>query len=137
MINELVVDLLAETRARIAAAAPASADGVRAAGPLASFSPAMSARSAQLKRFLTARLYRHERVTAVMRAAKEAVRRLFDAFAAEPALLPEEHRERVERLGGRAIADYIAGMTDRFALKELARLGRADDLDATLSPRRI
>jgi dGTPase len=137
MIDELVGDLLRETRARVEAAAPESLDAVRAAGPLASFSPAMREQSAQLKRFLTTRLYRHERVNAAMDAAREAVRRLFDAFAADPARLPDEHRERVGRLGMRAIADYIAGMTDRFALKELARLGRAEDLDAALSPRRI
>jgi dGTPase len=75
-----------------------------------------------------------------MEEAKQVVRRLFDAFAEDPSALPEEHRARVEELGRRAIADYIAGMTDRFALKELARLGlagSADDaiLGAALSPR--
>jgi len=121
MINELVVDLTDETRRRIAAAAPASVDDVRAAPPLAAFSGPMRERSAQLKRFLSSRLYRHERVTAAMRDAQQVVRRLFDAYAAEPSRMPDEHRERAERHGPRAVADYIAGMTDRYALREFAR----------------
>lgn len=126
MINDLVVDLLDETRARVAAAAPDSIDAVRAAPPLVAFSAQMQARSLELKRFLYQELYRHERVLAVMERAKSVVRRLFDAFAEDPARLPDEHRERVQRLGLRAIADYIAGMTDRFALRELVRLGLAE-----------
>jgi len=126
MIDELVVDLLDETRRRIARAAPASVDEVRAAGSLVAFSDPMRERSRRLKAFLHARLYRHQRVVAVMDQARRTVRELFDAYAADPALLPDEHRERVDRLGMRAVADYIAGMTDRFALRELARLGAAD-----------
>jgi len=61
----------------------------------------------------------------VMEEAKATVRQLFAAYASDPALLPDEHRERAQRLGMRAIADYIAGMTDRFALKELERLAAA------------
>jgi len=122
MINELVVDLLRETGRRIEAAAPASIDEVRAAGPLAAFSLAMREQTAQLKRFLNQRLYRHQRVTAVMDEAQQVVRRLFRAYAADESLLPDEHRERLSRHGMRAIADYIAGMTDRYALRELARV---------------
>jgi dGTPase len=59
----------------------------------------------------------------VMGRAREVVHRLFDAFVADTSRLPDAHRERAERLGPRAIADYIAGMTDRFALRELERLG--------------
>ena len=125
MINELVVDLLDETRRRIAAAAPRSVEDVRAAAPLVAFSQPMRERSQRLKAFLHERLYRHARVAAVMDEAKATVRRLFAAYASEPALLPDEHRERAQRLGMRAIADYIAGMTDRFALKELERLAAA------------
>jgi len=132
MIDDLVVDLLEETRARIAAAAPRGVDDVRAAPPLVAFSGAMRSRSTGLKRFLHGQLYRHPRVMAVMEDAKQVIRRLFGAFDADPAALPPEHRERVARLGRRAIADYIAGMTDRFALKELARLGLADEAASTL-----
>ena len=142
MINDLVVDLLQQTRERIAATAPASIDDVRAGPPLVAFSEAMRSQSTELKRFLHARLYRHERVAAVMEEAKEVVRRLFKTFADDPSALPEDHRGRAEVLGRRAIADYIAGMTDRFALKELARLGlagSADDaiLGVALLPRTI
>ncbi len=122
MIDDLVVDLLAQTRERIAAAAPASVEAVRAGPPLVAFSPGMRARSAQLKRFLHAALYRHPRVDEVMGRAREVVRRLFAVYADDPARLPDEHRARVGAIGPRAVADYIAGMTDRFALREHARL---------------
>jgi len=137
MINELVVDLVCETQRRIDAAAPASVDEVRAAGPLVAFSDAIREQSRQLKRFLGEHLYRHDHVVVVMHAAQQVVQRLFDAFVADPGLLPEEHGERAQRLGPVAIADYIAGMTDRFALKELARVGAADGaaLVAALQPR--
>ncbi|MCO5107821.1 MAG: deoxyguanosinetriphosphate triphosphohydrolase [Burkholderiaceae bacterium] len=122
MIDDLVVDLLAETRRRIDATAPASLEDVRAAAPLVAFSPRMRERSTQLKRFLYAGLYRHPRVDDVMSRARDVVRRLFEAYATDPSRLPGEHRDRVEAIGLRAVADYIAGMTDRFALREYARL---------------
>lgn len=132
MINDLVVDLSAETRRRIEAAGPTSVDAVRDAGPLVAFSEPMRRQSAALKRFLFAALYRHEQVVAVMARATQVIRRLFDRFSDEPAALPAEHRERVDRIGARAIADYIAGMTDRFALKELARLGLTEPGDTVI-----
>ncbi|HWS75328.1 MAG TPA: deoxyguanosinetriphosphate triphosphohydrolase, partial [Quisquiliibacterium sp.] len=126
MINDLVVDLLRETGRRIEASAPATIEAVRRGPQLVAFSESMRAQSLELKRFLYRELYRHEQVMAVMDRARQVVRRLFDAFAEAPARLPDEHRARAERLGLRAIADYIAGMTDRFALRELDRLGLAD-----------
>jgi dGTPase len=123
MIDELVGDLLAETRRRIALAAPGSLDDVRRSGPLVAFSVPMRERSLRLKSFLHAHLYRHPQVEAVMDHARQAVRSLFDAYREDDRLLPDEHRDRTQHLGVRAIADYIAGMTDRFALKELARIG--------------
>ncbi len=122
MINDLVVDLLAETRRRIAAARVNSLDEVRAAAPLAAFSDEVRARSLELKRFLHAGLYRHPRVGDVMTRARAVIRQLFEAYLSDPSRLPAEHGERVEALGARAVADYIAGMTDRFALREHARL---------------
>jgi dGTPase len=123
MIDELVGDLLAETQRRIAAAAPRSLDEVRRAGPLVAFSVPMRERAQRLKSFLHAHLYRHPQVETVMDQARRAVHTLFDAYRDDDRLLPDEHRERAQHLGARAIADYIAGMTDRFALKELARIG--------------
>ncbi|RPH67758.1 MAG: deoxyguanosinetriphosphate triphosphohydrolase [Burkholderiales bacterium] len=122
MIDDLVVDLLEETRRRIEASAVRTLDDVRAAPALVAFSAAMRERSAQLKRFLHAGLYRHPHVDEVMDRARRVVRQLFDAYAADPSRLPDEHRDRVEAIGLRAVADYIAGMTDRFALREHARL---------------
>ncbi|MCL4744862.1 MAG: deoxyguanosinetriphosphate triphosphohydrolase [Burkholderiaceae bacterium] len=133
MINELVVDLLGETARRIASHAPDSVDAVRAAPPLAGFSEPMRDEQAKLKRFLNVELYRHPKVSAVMDDAKRVVTLLFEAFERDPGALPDEHRLRTESLGARAIADYIAGMTDRFAIKELARLGLGGTL-ATLEP---
>ena len=98
----------------------------------AAFSAPMHAQSTALKRFLFTGLYRHERGAAVMARARQVVRRLFERFAHDLQALPDEHRARAERLGPRAIADYIAGMTDRFALKELARLGLIEPEDALI-----
>jgi dGTPase len=129
MIDELVNDLISETGRRIADAGVRSLDEVRLAPPLAAFSDRVRAESAQLKRFLHAQLYRHERVMAVMVRARRIVEDLFVRYRADPALLPDDHRQRVEALGERAIADYIAGMTDRFAVREHARLSGGVWLD--------
>ncbi|MCS7101112.1 MAG: deoxyguanosinetriphosphate triphosphohydrolase [Burkholderiaceae bacterium] len=122
MINALIVDLLQETRARLAAAAPRSIDDVRAAPPLVAFSDAMRAENEQLKAFLRDHLYRHYQVMRMTNKARRIVRELFAAFLEDPRLLPPDHRERVQREGPRAIADYVAGMTDRYAIKEHRRL---------------
>ena len=122
IIDELVTDLIAETGRRIADSGVRSLEDVRAAPPLAAFSDRVGGESAELKRFLLTQLYRHERVMAVMTRAQLVVKELFDRYRGEPALLPPEHRERVAAIGERAIADYIAGMTDRFAVREHARL---------------
>ncbi len=126
MIDELVTDLIGETQRRIDAAGIASIEDVRAAPPLTAFSPRMHAESMQLKRFLHTRLYEHERVLAVMHRARAIIRTLFTLYREDPLRLPEEHRERVARLGERAIADYVAGMTDRFAIREYVRLTESD-----------
>ncbi len=129
MIDDMIGELLRETSSRIAAAAPRDVDAVRRAPPLVAFSDAMVRESRQLKRFLHRALYRHARVDDAMQRAKRVVCELFDAYRAHPDALPEEHRERVERRAERAIADYIAGMTDRFALREHARLVGADEAE--------
>ncbi len=128
MIDELVTDLIAETQRRIDESGVRSIDDVRAAPALARFSDGARAESAELKRFLHAHLYEHERVLAVMRRARAIVFELFHRYRADPSLLPDEHRQRVDALGERAIADYIAGMTDRFAVREHLRLA-GDDPD--------
>jgi dGTPase len=122
MIDELVADLLAETRRRLTQYAPDSIEAVRNAPPLVGFSEPMRAATRQLKAFLMSQLYRHPQVVARMEHAKTVVRDLFAAFQAQPALMPAQHAARHDLLGARATADYIAGMTDRYALKEHARL---------------
>jgi dGTPase len=122
MINTLVVDLLAESRRRIAEAAPASIGDVRAAPPLVAFSAPVRAEAEALKLFLRDHLYRHYQVMRMTEKSRRIVRELFETFLNEPRLLPTEHRERAAHDRPRAIADYVAGMTDRYAIREHRRL---------------
>lgn len=116
-----LADLVATSAAAIAAAAPADADAVRRQpAPLVGFSAGLRAQIDEVKRFLFAQLYRHPQVTHNTELARRVVRELFDAYCAEPAQMPPEHAQRARR--ERAVADYIAGMTDRFALREHQRL---------------
>lgn len=121
MLSEQVYDVIRHTRAALAEAAPASADAARAApAPLVRFGSDMRAQSSALKRFLFANLYRHPQVKATMQAARQIVRELFAAYCADPAQMPASFAARAER--ERAVADFIAGMTDRFAISEHERL---------------
>jgi dGTPase len=122
MINALVGDLLAETGRRIHAAGLASVDDVRRAPPLVAFSPTMRAQADELKRFLFQHLYRHYLVMRMTAKARRIVSDLFGAFMDEPRLLPPDHQARAAVDKPRAIADYVAGMTDRYAMKEHQRL---------------
>jgi putative dGTPase len=121
MLSEQVYDVIRHTRAALAEAAPASADAARAVpAPLVRFGSDMRAQSSALKRFLFANLYRHPQVEATMQAARQIVRELFAAYCADPAQMPASFAARAER--ERAVADFIAGMTDRFAISEHERL---------------
>jgi len=121
-IGLMVNDVLAETRARIAQAGVESADDVRASGrPLAGFSPELAAEERALKTFLYARMYNAREVTAVRVEAQKVIANLAAAYRADPSLLPPEWRpesndDPVATL--RRIGDYIAGMTDRFAIRQ-------------------
>ena len=112
MLSAQVYDVIDTSEALIRQQVPANADAVRASPALIAFSPGMQADVAQVKAFLRRALYRHPKVTAMTEGAKQVIRSLFEAYRAQPAELPENH----------AIADYIAGMTDRFALREHERL---------------
>jgi dGTPase len=127
MINELVLDLTGRSEALIAQAAPRGPDEVRAAPPLIAFSEAVAARSLQLKQFLFEHLYRHYQVLRMTTKAARIVGDLFQAFADDIRLLPDEHRRKAGRETHRTIADYIAGMTDRYAIKEHRRLFAVDE----------
>ena len=131
MINEVVNDLIATSSERIASANPRSIEEVRAASmPMVSFSERNAAEHLDLKRFLRERLYRHYRVVRMTSKARRVVRDLFGSFHDDLRLLPDEHREAAERLEAqegpsgraRAVADYVAGMTDRYAILEHARV---------------
>ena len=127
MIGVMVEDVLAETRARAAASSLGSAADVRALGrALVAFSPDMMEDLARLRAFLHERMYRHWRVNRSRSQARRILAHLFALFTAEPEVLPPEWRERLETLdeAGRArvVCDYIAGMTDRYAIEEHRRL---------------
>ena len=120
MLSAQVYDLIEQTQQLLAEARPEDAQHARSLGPLVRFSAAMREDSAQLKRFLFRSLYRHPQVMATTQSAKEVLADLFQAYQADPLLLPPEHR--ADGPTHRAVADYIAGMTDRFALREHRRL---------------
>jgi dGTPase len=122
MINTLIVDLTEETGRRIAGAGPKDIDDVRRCGPLVAFSADLRGEANVLKSFLHDNLYRHFRVMRMTAKARRIVSDLFAAFHEEPRLLPGEHQARALANAPRAIADYVAGMTDRFAIKEHRRL---------------
>ena len=127
LIGVMVEDLLAETRRRINKAGPRSADEVRALqAPIAAFSDTMRANDKALKEFLFANMYRHYRLNRMTSKARRVVRELFQIFLAEPECLPTDWRKRAAGAKTKAtaelVADYIAGMTDRYALDEHRRL---------------
>ncbi|SFR77906.1 deoxyguanosinetriphosphate triphosphohydrolase [Sphingomonas jatrophae] len=119
-IGRMVNDLLDETRRRLAEAQPGSVDEVRAAGrPLVGFSPAFATAERDFKRFMYASLYHHPEQLAAADQARGILARLIAAYLADPALLPEEWRARLpadEPWRTRHIADFVAGMTDRYAI---------------------
>lgn len=122
MINTLVIDLTTTSIARIKTHAPDSPDAVRAAPALIGFSDGVRADADALKRFLFDNLYRHYRVLRMTEKARRIVRELFLAFLETPRLLPPENLRDDEVAQARAIADYIAGMTDRYAIREHKRI---------------
>ncbi|HHH46441.1 MAG TPA: deoxyguanosinetriphosphate triphosphohydrolase [Thiotrichales bacterium] len=137
MINDQIVDLIETSEAALDEARPDSVDAVRHhPEPLIRFSPAMREKNLALKRFLRERLYRHYRVHRMTGKARQVVQALFEAFFEDPRLLPDQHREQARRLEAeageagraRAVADYIAGMTDRYAIAEHERLFNPKEL---------
>jgi dGTPase len=122
IINTLIVDLIDTTMRNLLQHAPRSLDDVRAAPPIVAHSDTVAAQAAQLKRFLFKNLYRHYRVMRMASKARRVVTGLFDAFSADPRLLPPNYQSAQPQLQPRLIAHYIAGMTDRYALKEYQRL---------------
>lgn len=120
MLSHQVCDLITASRARIAQHAPADARAVALAPALVACSEEVSADSMQLKAFLRLQLYQHPRVVAANDVVRQVVRDLFQAYLEAPDQMPPSHAVRIPLQV--AITDYIAGMTDRFALREHARL---------------
>ena len=131
MLSAQVYDVIDATGHALQNALPVDVDSVRQHSSLVCFSKKMGLESASLKRFLLQNLYRHSQVIRTTQAAQQVVRDLFEAYMADPAQMPEAH---IDRFGGhdeaqaaaakpeRVVADYIAGMTDRFATSEHERL---------------
>jgi len=131
MINFLVVDLIRTTQRGLKVAGPSSIEEVRARSkPLVALSDAVQAEHLQLKGFLRERVYRHHRVLRMTAKARRVLKELFEAFHQDVNLMPPEHRDAAERGEqehgpkgrARAVADYVAGMTDRYAILEHQRL---------------
>jgi dGTPase len=122
MINTLILDLVQTTVESLNVSGVKSLEEVRKAAPLVSFSAGVAEEHLALKQFLRNHLYRHYKVVRMTKKAERIISELFEAFLAEPRLLPPEHQAKAHHDKARAIADYIAGMTDRYAMREYRRL---------------
>ena len=127
VIAALIGDVAVESARRIAALAPASAQDIRAApGPVVGFSTGMARANAEVRAFLFERMYRHFRVNRATQKSKRALQVLFQLLHGGPQMLPDEWRRRAgdaaTPAAAEVVCDYIAGMTDRFALEEHRRL---------------
>ena len=145
MIDGLITDLIETSRTNIAAAAPSGIEDVRALSkPLITFSPGVKAKSRTLARFLRQQLYFHPRVQRATNKAACIVRELFGVYLNDPKQMPVTHSTSLQPgINGntdleraRKVADYIAGMTDRYAMREYQRItgqaiGHKSDMDAT------
>lgn len=127
VINAMITDLIAETRRRLAKLAPQDADAVRRAKQrVVSFGPAMAEAHMVIRDFLFARMYRHWRVNRMTTKARRLTEELFRLLHADPSLLPDDWRARAGEGGTQraatVVGDYVAGMTDRYAMDEHRRL---------------
>ena len=132
MINSQVLDLIEASSASIAAVAPTSLADIHQAPPLIGFSPSMAAENRELKGFLRNNLYQHYQVLRMTSKADRIISDLFRAFMGDPRLLPPQYQVRAagpapdvpwgSDAKARTVADYIAGMTDRYAMREHRRL---------------
>jgi dGTPase len=120
MINTLVADLIQQSQANIAAQSLICLDDVRAAPPLIAFSEAMFAQHQALKQFLRVNMYHHYQVERMSHKARRIISDLFGVFMENRNLLPPQFQPQADH--ARAVADYIAGMTDRYAIREHRRI---------------
>ncbi len=128
MINTLIIDLVATTRTNLEKAGVKNIEDVRDAAPLVGFSDDIREQQHELKQYLRVNLYQHYQVMRMTSKAARIIQSLFDAFLGEPRLLSPEHQDKVQREGARAISDYIAGMTDRYAMREYRRIFGVEEI---------
>jgi dGTPase len=122
MINTLVSDLIRQSVSNISLRAPSSLEDVRSAPAMIAYSPEMYEQQRALKSFLRNNLYRHYRVLRMSAKAQRIISDLFGIFMADSRLLPPQFQSLAEQDRARAVADYIAGMTDRYAIREHRRI---------------
>ena len=132
MIHGMVIDLVEQSRAKLAEHRPDSLDAIRSSPPLIGYSPEVRREQRELKAFLRDNLYQHWRVRRMTSKARRIVSELFKAFMDDPQLLPPQYQEKCHPFDqpartARAVADYIAGMTDRYAMGEHQRLFAVGD----------
>jgi len=131
VIGRMIQDVVDETARRIEVLDPADADAIRAAGrPVVGFSNSMAEANRVVREFLFERMYRHWRVNRTMGKSKRVLQLLFQLLHGGPQMLPDGWRERAGAAGtpgcARVVCDYIAGMTDRYALEEYKRMTDPD-----------
>ena len=130
MINALIVDLTETSRSKISEYKPKTVSDVRSAPPMIAFSEAMQAEATMLKRFLRKNLYQHYLVNRMTSKARRIITELFNVFMAEPTLLPPDYQPTQDDTTSRArrVSDYIAGMTDRYAMREYRRMFSIEEI---------
>lgn len=127
MINAQVTDLCTQSAARIAELGPKDIEAIRSSKPLIAFSTEMQQQQVELKKFLRSHLYKHYKVNRMSSKAVRIVRELYLAFTEDVALMPDDFQRMAKDDKPRAVADYIAGMTDRYAILEHRRLFAVED----------
>lgn len=127
MINSLVMDVCQQSRENVIKANPQTLNDIRELPTLIEFSSEMQEQQTELKRFLRKNLYQHYRVHRMGVKAQRIIRELYTAFQADNNLMPDEFQLRAEKNNPRAVADYIAGMTDRYAIREYKRVFAIDE----------
>jgi len=128
MINTLVTDLLRQSESNISAQVPATLEDVRNAPTMIAYSAEMNELQRALKNFLRIHLYRHYRVLRMSTKAQRIISELFGIFMEDSRLLPPQFQSQAEQDLPRAVADYIAGMTDRYAIREHRRIFAVEEV---------
>jgi dGTPase len=128
MINTLVTDLIRQSGSRISEQAPVTLEDVRNSPEMIAYSPEINDQQRVLKNFLRIHLYRHYRVLRMSAKAQRIISDLFNIFMEDSRLLPPQFKSLAEQDRARAVADYIAGMTDRYAIREYRRIFAVEEV---------